>query len=91
LPEVIKVLFDATSSNKTKKLIALNMLRLYAFPHDPMEIRTALHNLIYHSNTDILKNNPQVRNDLLHAIETLSDDGRFREIVSRQARDYQTI
>ncbi|MDR1366565.1 MAG: hypothetical protein LBJ13_01500 [Puniceicoccales bacterium] len=89
LPENIKGLLDANSSDKTKKLVALNILRLYAFPRDPMEIRTALNNLIYHSDTDIFKNNSQIRNDFLDAIGVLSEDERFREIVTCQARDYR--
>jgi hypothetical protein len=88
LPESIKGLLDVTASDKTKKLVALNVLRLYAFPNDPMEIGTALDNLMYRSGTDMFKNNPQGKNNLFRAIESLSEDEHFRKILAIQVHNY---
>ncbi|MDR0580506.1 MAG: hypothetical protein LBG04_00090 [Holosporaceae bacterium] len=92
LPAGIKSLFGLSPSNKTKKLVALNILRLYAFPNDPTEIGTALDNLIYRCGTKIFKQDQELKQFLFREIINLDVDAEmilhFKKIINIQKIDY---
>ncbi|MDR1907031.1 MAG: hypothetical protein LBQ03_02340 [Puniceicoccales bacterium] len=100
LPDGIKNLFNDILNNndvgndikdKIRKNVGLNILRLYAFPNNPMKIGTALDNLIYRSGTTIFKDR-NLRTTLLDKVRKLDVENnnlnRFQEIINAQKSNY---